>query len=522
MNSSPTARPTLLIFVIAYHAESPLTSLLERIPRSLFDTYDCEVLVVDDAAEDRTFAIGREYQRSHPELRMTVLRNEYHQGYGGNQKVGYSYAIARQFDFVAIVRGDGQHAPEDLPRLIEPLRAGEADAVFGSRMMQRFGALKGGMPLYKYVGNKVLTTAQNALLGTKLSEFHSGYRVYSVKLLGRIHYRLNSNDFHFDTEITIQLLNARARILELPIPTYYGDEICLVNGMKYAKDVLWATVQSVAHRSGLSYQRRFDSTAEANTHYDVKLGYASSHTYAIDAIPRGAKVLDIGSGPGPFARELHRKGCEVTVVDRYAPAVPTPEVTVITQDFDDPLTFDVNRYEYLLLLDVIEHLHDPERFLELLRKRFDHQPKKLILSTPNIAFVVQRLMLLGGQFNYGKAGILDRTHTRLFTFRSIRNLVRDAGFKIVAIRGVPAPFPKVLGNGLLGRAAVAANIGLIRINKALFSYQIFVEAESTPDLDFLVNNAEVSGVRCGATVEKVLPKRSRRTDKLTPTRRKLS
>src|ERR1035438_7708817 len=207
MRVAPAPKPKLLVFIIAYYAEATLESVLERVPRSVFDQYECEILVVDDASEDRTFAIGRAYQRSHPEMRMTVLRNEYNQGYGGNQKVGYAYAIAQGFDFVAMVHGDGQYAPEELPRLLEPLRNNEADAVFGSRMMTRFGALKGGMPLYKFVGNNILITTQNALLGTKLSEFHSGYRIYSVKALAKIPFRLNSNDFHFDTEIIIQLLD---------------------------------------------------------------------------------------------------------------------------------------------------------------------------------------------------------------------------------------------------------------------------------------------------------------------------
>jgi glycosyltransferase involved in cell wall biosynthesis len=497
MNGSPPHRKSrLLVFVIAYHAESTLRSVLDRVPRSVFQEYDCEVLVVDDASDDRTFAIGRDYQRSHPETRMTVLRNEYNQGYGGNQKVGYAYAIARHFDFVAMVHGDGQYAPEELPRLLEPLRDGDADAVFGSRMMDRFAALRGGMPLYKYVGNKVLTTIQNALLGTKLSEFHSGYRIYSVKALDRILYRLNSNDFHFDTEIIIQLLNARARIRELAIPTYYGNEICRVNGMKYAKDVLSATFQNAAHRSGILYQRRFDPRPEANSHYDTKLGYASSHTYTLEAVGRGAKVLDMGAGPGGLARELRKNDCDVTVVDQYAPTVRVADVKVIRQDLNVPPTFDVKPYDYLLVLDVIEHLHDPEQFLDRLRSQFDHEPKKLILTTPNVAFLAQRLMLLAGQFNYGKAGILDRTHTRLFTFRSISQLLRDAGFRIKTVKGVPAPFPKVFGNGLVGRAAVALNVGLIRLSKTVFSYQIFIEAESTPGVDFLVQDAEVrSGTR---------------------------
>src|SRR5437868_14707254 len=99
-------RPRLLVFVIAYYAEATLRAVLERIPRAVFDRYRCEVLVVDDASEDRTFAIGKEYQRAHPQIPMTVLRNEYNQGYGGNQKTGYSYAIGHKFDFVAMDHGD--------------------------------------------------------------------------------------------------------------------------------------------------------------------------------------------------------------------------------------------------------------------------------------------------------------------------------------------------------------------------------------------------------------------------------
>src|SRR4029078_3361100 len=125
-------------------------------------------------------------------------------------------------------------------------------------MPPSFGALRGGMPLYKFVGNKILTRLQNLLLGTRLSEFHSGYRVYRTSALRRVPFRLNSNDFHFDTEIIIQMLNAGLRLCELPIPTYYGNEISRVNGLVYAKDVLAATLKNTLHRSGVLYQRRFD------------------------------------------------------------------------------------------------------------------------------------------------------------------------------------------------------------------------------------------------------------------------
>jgi glycosyltransferase involved in cell wall biosynthesis len=486
------ATPRLLIFVIAYYAEDTLKSVLERIPGSIFDDYECEILIVDDASDDRTEEIGRMYRAAHPEIPVTVLRNEFNQGYGGNQKVGYTFAIRERFDFVAMLHGDGQYAPEELPKLVEPLREGIADAVFGSRMIRPLEALKGRMPLYKFFGNRILTALQNLMLGTEFSEFHSGYRVYTVDALKRIAFPLNTNVFHFDTEIIIQLLHADLRIRELPIPTYYGDEICRVNGIKYAKDVLVVTAQSVFHDAGLLYQRRFDSISEQeNAHYDLKLGYTSSHQLALDTVPERASVMDIGAGPGGLACELLKKDCRVAVVDQFPMReVLNPNVKVFTQDLDQEPAFSVADYEYLLLLDVIEHLKSPERFLTRLRSQFDYSTKTLVLTTPNIAFVVQRAMLALGQFNYGKAGILDQTHTRLFTFRSLRRLLVDHGFRIREIRGVPAPFPKVFGDGLVGRFALALNRFLIALSPSLFAYQIFVVADTTPNVDFVLHDAK--------------------------------
>jgi len=381
----------LLVFVIAYQAQSTLARVLRRAPSAVFQDYDCEILVVDDASKDRTFEIGQEYHEHPPAVPLTVVRNEYTQGYGGNQEAGYAYAAAQKFDFVAMLHGDGRYAPKELPRLLEPL-----------------------------------TLTQNAMLGSRLSEFHSGYRIYSVKTLESISYRLDSNGFHFDIEIIIQLLNAKKRIAELPIPTCYRDEICRVNRMKYAKGVFLATLKNMFHRGGLLFQRRFDPALKDNAHYDLKLGYPSSHTFALESIPAGSAVLDIGAGPGSMAKALLAKACKVAVVDAI-PAREAGDVRVVVQNLDEPVEFDVRPYRYLLLLDIIEHLRDPEGFLERVRAQFDYQPRTLILTTPNIAFIVQRIVLLFGQFNYGKAGILDRAHTRLFTFRGVKHLLRDTG-----------------------------------------------------------------------------------------------
>ena len=229
----------LLIFIVAYKAAKTIESVLTRIPRQLHQDYIVEVLIIDDSSPDETF--DRSYAVKRALLfpfKLHVWYNPINQGYGGNQKLGYQYAINNRFDFVVLLHGDGQYAPELLPEMLLPLNNDEADAVLGSRMMTKGGARKGKMPLYKFIGNKILTRIQNYLLGTNLSEFHSGYRAYSLSSLNKIPFHLNTDDFHFDSEIIIQFFIAKMRIKEIPIPTYYGDEISYVNGFAYSYNVL--------------------------------------------------------------------------------------------------------------------------------------------------------------------------------------------------------------------------------------------------------------------------------------------
>jgi glycosyltransferase involved in cell wall biosynthesis len=207
-------RRRILVFVVAYEAESTLQKVLDRIPRTVFETFDAEILVIDDSSRDRTFEVGARWAAA-SRYPITVLFNQQNQGYGGNQKLGYQYALRNGFDFVVLLHGDGQYAPESIPDLLRPLVDGSADAVFGSRMLTRGAARRGGMPFYKFVGNKILTRLQNILLNSGLSEFHSGFRAYRLSALGRVPFQFNTNDFHFDTEIIIQLMLAGSRLVEV-------------------------------------------------------------------------------------------------------------------------------------------------------------------------------------------------------------------------------------------------------------------------------------------------------------------
>jgi 2-polyprenyl-3-methyl-5-hydroxy-6-metoxy-1,4-benzoquinol methylase len=502
-------KPRLLILIVAYNAEKTINPVLARVPHQLAEEYDVEVLVLDDSSQDRTFEQSRDTQREGTlPFPLHVLFNPVNQGYGGNQKIGYHFAQKGGFDFVALVHGDGQYAPECLPDLVRPLRDGRADAVFGSRMLDKGGARRGGMPLYKFVGNRILSWFQNRMLAASLSEFHSGYRVYSVAALKKVPFELNTNDFHFDTEIIIQFMLAGLRIAELPIPTYYGDEICRVNGLKYAWDVTKAVVVARTQQLGLLYDRRFDCTpAEGNAQYEPKLDYVSPHSEALAVVPAGARVLDLGCAGGYVGAMMRRmRGCTVTGVDKF-PLGPGVELDrFVLHDLNDGFPpVNAGDYDHVLLLDVIEHLASPERFVEQLRQALKFAPDtRVIVSTANIGFMINRLMLLFGQFNYGKRGILDLTHTRLFTFDSFRRLFEQGGFRVAATRGIPGPFPLAIRNRALSRFVMRLNQWLIAAAPGLFSYQIFLVVEPLPSLEYLLDKAhQQSAIRGDAEERRV-------------------
>jgi glycosyltransferase involved in cell wall biosynthesis len=229
------------IFVIAYNAQEKLASVLDRIPADIV-ARAAEIFVFDDCSTDRTYDVGRRYAGP-AATKLTIHRNPINLMYGGNQKRGYQYAIERELDFVVLLHGDGQYAPEVMDHMLDPLERGQAEMVMGSRMLESGAALKGHMPLYKYAGNKILTTVQNQLLGTRFSEFHSGYRAYACHALKTLDFDQMTDNWHFDTQIILEFLRRRYRIVEVPIPTYYGDEICHVNGIPYAYQCVRATAQ---------------------------------------------------------------------------------------------------------------------------------------------------------------------------------------------------------------------------------------------------------------------------------------
>ena len=268
-----------------------------------------------------------------------------------------------------------------------------------------------------------------------------------------------------------------------------------------------AALKASIQKLGLFYDRKYDCAPRDYSPYQPKLTWPSPHTWAAEYVRPRSNVLDIGCAGGYVAGLLAGgKQCVVDGIDSVAASGAGSDAGLnrfYLHDLNAGLPqIDYSRYDYIFLLDVIEHLSRPEAFLDELREAVAANPRvEVIISTANVAFLIPRLMLFLGQFNYGKRGILDLTHTRLFTFRSFQRLVRQSGFHVVQTRGVPGPFPLALGDNGFSRFLVSFNQVLIGLLRGLFSYQIFLRIRPQPTLRALLNSAREESQRRAVKIE---------------------
>lgn len=239
----------IVVVMPAMNAARTLEVTFGAIPRDWVD----EVILVDDRSTDDTVTLARS-------LPLHLIWHPHNVGYGGNQKTCYLEALQRGADVVVMLHPDGQYAPELIPTLVGPILDGSADMVLGSRMAIPGAARAGGMPRYKIIANRALTAVENRVLGTSLSEMHTGYRAYSRDLLITIPFLRNALDFSFDSEVLMQASHFGFRIAEVPVRSRYFDEassIKLKPATIYGVKTLLAAGRLVAHRSGLWRSRKF-------------------------------------------------------------------------------------------------------------------------------------------------------------------------------------------------------------------------------------------------------------------------
>ena len=226
----------VIVVLPAYNAERTLERTTSEIPRDVVD----EVILVDDASRDGTAALARQ-------LGLTVLVHPQNRGYGGNQKTCYRAALERGAGIVVMLHPDYQYPPQVIPAMVALVRSGLVDVVLGSRILVR-GALAGGMPLYKYAGNRVLTLAENLLVGRKLSEYHTGFRAFRREVLETLPLQANSDDFVFDNQVICQAIWNGFSIGEVSSPCRYFPEASSIGfgaSLRYGAGVL---------RTGLTYR----------------------------------------------------------------------------------------------------------------------------------------------------------------------------------------------------------------------------------------------------------------------------
>jgi glycosyltransferase involved in cell wall biosynthesis/precorrin-6B methylase 2 len=466
------------IFLIAYNAVNKLDWTLDRIPKEVWDKVE-EVFLFDDCSTDNTYYAAIGYKQVQQLQKFTVHRNTKNLRYGGNQKAGYQYAIGRDLDIVVMLHADGQYAPEVLPQLLEPLEKDQADMVFGSRMAAGGDPLAGGMPYYKFVGNKILTWLENRIVGMNLSEFHSGYRLYSCEALKRIPFMLNSNEWHFDTDILIQFQEAGLRIVERPIPTYYGDEICYVNGMAYAFNCVKTALRYRLHKARLVYEPKYDVSGD---HYVYKKADPySSHAQIIRWVEqeRPATVLEIGTATGYLTSEMAKLGCSITGVEQDPAMAEIARPYCREMIVGDMETIDlstVGRFDAIVFGDVLEHLRNPREVLQKVHALLT-PGGKVLMSLPNVANIWVRLNLLFGNFNYSRVGILDETHLRFFTLQTMKQLAAESGLDVISINATPIPLPVILPSTSRGRSLSFLHLfnwGLTKLRRTLFGYQFIL------------------------------------------------
>lgn len=247
LNRPSPGKAKIVIAMPAYNAALTLEKTYYALPEGSYD----QIILVDDASSDNTLEIASK-------LNILTIRHRKNRGYGGNQKTCYTKALERGADIVVMLHPDYQYDPTIAKDIVQPILRGEADVVLASRMLGN--PLKGGMPLYKFIANKFLTTVENVVLGTKFSEFHTGYRAYNRRALESVNFEANSENFVFDNEILVQFVIKQMRFKEIPVSTRYSFDSSSVSfkaGLIYGLSILRTMAKYLLFKWGFVNFKQF-------------------------------------------------------------------------------------------------------------------------------------------------------------------------------------------------------------------------------------------------------------------------
>lgn len=244
-NSANRKRHKVVVVMPAFNAEKTLLATYHELPADWYD----DIVLVDDASTDNTVNLASQ-------LPLHLIKHPQNRGYGANQKTCYAKALELGAEIVVMIHPDNQYSPQILPTLVIPISEKQADVVLASRFIRnplKGGPIQGGMPVYKYVFNRLLTIFQNWVLGTYFSEFHTGYRAFSRKAIESVNWRANSDGFVFDNEMILQLVHKQLSFHEVAVETRYFREASSINfisSIKYGMGVMWTTFKYWLHKKG--------------------------------------------------------------------------------------------------------------------------------------------------------------------------------------------------------------------------------------------------------------------------------
>lgn len=475
-----------LLGVYLHNNEAIAKQLIERLNKAFSKLPSLDFCLIDDGSSDCTTQYIEEYLPKKAGSRYRFIHNTNFYGYGGTQKLLFRFGISARYDACTMIPGN--LIEEQLQSLLHLLKTYEkypTDILVGVSDLRAYRS-----PLMA-----LISRMQSTLAGQRILGWRSPFKVFKTKTIARTAYELNTNNAYFDTELILQILDLRGSIKEIADSQYRNQSNSAFTVFRDSLRALKATLKYRLQQFNLFYDFRYSpeqvhsfdgSSFDKQELYTEKLNSNSPHSLVskdAQLVAERSAVLDIGCATGYVANQLIlHKRCRVTGIDMI------PESALITSS----LTYrrinleqeqaalneilEKQQFDVVLLLDIVEHLSMPELFLLNLNRHISHHPPKFIVSTGNVAFIAIRLMLLLGFFNYGKRGILDITHKRLFSLRTFRNIMEQTGFIVIAQHFFPLPFQALGFPKRLAQFLERINMALIRASPSLFAYQILLVA----------------------------------------------
>ncbi|MBL4702240.1 MAG: glycosyltransferase, partial [Phycisphaeraceae bacterium] len=483
----------IMILLVPTLKDQPLSDLLQNIPSSLISDTSIDFVLLDRSENGITASQARQWIDTHQYPRWTILHNPTPHGYGGNQKLGFRLALDRQYDFVIHFLADGRYDPADLEHFVANWRDQPVDVLLGDRL-NHDEHFKCEMPAGRRLANRLLAWYQNKMAHANFSDFHCALRGYTTRFLQTVPFEVNTNAMHFDSHLLLQAHCIDASIRQIPVNYQHQLGTPYQAATGYAWHVFKAATQYRMHQMGMLCSLSYRDLRPTK-YQDKTTDFHSSHQIALQLIKQLAPktVTDIGCGPGFVAKHCEESGICVTGLDMYPPLPGNMshfhKVVLESEELPtDPFASDA-----VLMLDIIEHLAHPEEFLFDMRNKSQtlgasQSPKTLLLSTPNIAFIIPRLNLLFGRFNYAERGILDITHKRLFTRKSLKHCLETCGYRIQKVHPVGLAF-EVVFEGWFGKLLARMSWLAACILPTVFAAQFLIVCQPTPGLKQILEDS---------------------------------